>query len=155
MATYGLEWCKDANDDTFVPFPYPKEEFDLVEWMHCLATLDVCIVNHVIKFFDEENYDIISIQMVAIVEPLNKKKSHLTKENLHQEEILIKDFFNAKKVDGELSKNIESNMDDFNVPECEVEKVGWLLKGKEDIHLEIPCDNLKQRYCNSHKKTCK
>ena len=31
----------------------------------------------------------------------------------------------------------------------------WLLKGRKDIHLQIPCSGPKHKYCNSHKKIFK
>ena len=54
MVTNGLEWCRDVMDEAYVPIPYPEEKFEPVEWLHCLATLDVCMVNHGTKFCDVE-----------------------------------------------------------------------------------------------------
>ena len=46
-------WCKDILDQAYIPIPYPKKEFKLMEGMHCLATLDACILNHNIKLCNE------------------------------------------------------------------------------------------------------
>ena len=61
MVTDKSEWCRDLMDKAYVPIPYPEKKFEPVEWMHCLATLDVSTVNHEIKFYDKEDYDIIPI----------------------------------------------------------------------------------------------
>ena len=62
-----LEWCKEVMNDAFIPIPYPKEKFELVEWAHCLASIDVCTVNHSTKFCDEDGYDIVPIQMIGVI----------------------------------------------------------------------------------------
>ena len=49
MVTDGSEWYRDVMDEAYVPIPYPEEKFEPVEWMHCLATLDVSTVHHGIK----------------------------------------------------------------------------------------------------------
>ena len=38
-----------------------------LEWPHCLATIDVSTLNHGIKFYDEDGYDIIPIRMVQFL----------------------------------------------------------------------------------------
>ena len=63
-----IEWCKEVIINAYVPIPYPKEEFEVVEWMHCLTTLDICTMSHGIKLYDEEGYDIVPIQMIDIIE---------------------------------------------------------------------------------------
>ena len=45
----------------------------------------------------------------------------------------------------------ESRYDDI-VPEEELEKVRLLLKGREEILLDIPVDKPKRKFCKSHKK---
>ena len=69
--------------------------------MHCLIAIDVCTLNHGIKFCDEEGYNIIPM------------------------------------------------------PESELEKIRWLLKGREDLHLQVPCEAPKRKYCESHRRTRK
>ena len=66
-------------DNDYVPIPSPKEEFELFGWMHCLVTLDVCIVNHGIKFCDKEGYDIILVHMVNVLTIQNEE--HLALES--------------------------------------------------------------------------
>ena len=86
VVTDGSEWCKDVMDKAYVPIPYPEEKFEPVEWPHCLATLDVCTLNHGTKFCDEDGYDIIPIRMVAVIENGNVKALPIVKERFHQEE---------------------------------------------------------------------
>ena len=57
----GFEWCKNAMDGAYVPIPYLEKEFEPMQWMHFLANLDICTINHGIKFYDKEGYDIIPI----------------------------------------------------------------------------------------------
>ena len=123
MAMDSSEWCKDAMNNAYVPVPYPEEELEPMEWMHCLTTIDVCMINHGIKFCDEEGYDIIPIQMVATIKVVENDISHLTKERFHHKEVSIKDLFDAKNADGELSENEKLVKDDFDVQEFELEKI--------------------------------
>ena len=146
LPTNGLEWCKEAMNNTYVPVPYPKEKLELVEWMHCLTAIGICTINHGINFCNEEGYDIIPIQMVAIVKTNKNLSSHLTKERFHHKEVSIKDLSNAENADRELSENEKQVKDDFDVPKSELEKVPWLLKGREDIHLQIPHNGPKCEY---------
>lgn len=67
----GSERCKDVMDEAYIPIPFQEEELEPVEWNHVLATLDVCTLNHGIKFCDEDGYDIIPIKMVQV---LNKPR---------------------------------------------------------------------------------
>ena len=50
---------------------------------------------------------------------------------------------------------MELDEDNFIVPNTEIEKVQMLLKGQDNMELEIPCDKAKCRFCKSHKKFCK
>ena len=68
MLTDGSKWRKEVENDKFIPAPYPEEKFEPMEWSHCLASIDVCTLNHGTKFCDEEGYDIGPIQMIAIVD---------------------------------------------------------------------------------------
>ena len=45
---------------------------------------------------------------------------------------------------------IDSNDEDFNVSQYELEKVRMLLKGREEVEMEIPCATIKQKFCKSH-----
>ena len=51
-----------------------------------------------------------------------------------------------------MSENEKVLKDDFDVPKSELEKVWWLLKGREGIHLQIPHNGPKHKYCNSRRK---
>ena len=150
VVTDGSEWCKDVMDEAYVPIPYPEEKFEPVEWPHCLATLDVCTLNHGTKLCDEDGYDIIPIRMVAVIEHDNVKALPFVKERFHQEEVSIKDLSSADNADGE-----QSDDEDFIVPKAELEKVRMLLKGRNEIELEIPCDKSKRRFCKSHRSSRK
>ena len=46
-------------------------------------------------------------------------------------------------------------MEELIVPESEMEKVKLLLKGREGVEMEIPCDTEKRKFCQSHRKFCK
>ena len=50
MVNDGSEWCREVMDEAYVLIPYPEEKFEPVNWLHCLATLDVCTVNHGTNF---------------------------------------------------------------------------------------------------------
>ena len=113
------------------------------------------MLNHGIKFCDEEGYDIIPIRMVSIIGPEDHNISHVTKERFHHEEVSINDLSDAENADGELSEDDKQHKEDFNVPEFELEKVRWLLKGREDLHLQVPYEAPKRKYCESHRRTRK
>lgn len=67
VITDGSEWCKYVMDDAYVSIPFKEEKLGPVEWNHVLATLDVCTLNHGIKFCDKYGYDIIPIRMVQVL----------------------------------------------------------------------------------------
>ena len=67
MLTDGFEWRKEVENDKFIHVPYPEEKFEPFEWAHCLVAINVCTLNLGIKFFDAKGYDIVPIQMIAIV----------------------------------------------------------------------------------------
>ena len=50
MIMDGSDWRKEVENDAFVPVSYPEEKFNPVEWAHCLASIDVCSLNHGTKF---------------------------------------------------------------------------------------------------------
>lgn len=70
IVTDGSEWCKDVMDEAYVPIPFSEEKLEPLQWKHVLATLDVCTLNHGIKFCDEEGYDIVPICMVRVMDEL-------------------------------------------------------------------------------------
>ena len=61
---------------------------ELVEWMHCLITLDTNVVRLGPKFWDEEGYDIHLLNMISIVESVEKKTPI---SNLLVDEVSIED----------------------------------------------------------------
>ena len=93
--------------------------------------------------------------MVSIVGAKEHNISHLTKERFHHEEVSKNDLFDAENADGELSEDEKQDKDDFDVHEFELEKVQCLLKGREDIHVQVPCDAPKRKFCESHRRTRK
>ena len=135
MVTDGSEWCRDVMDEAYVPIPYPEEKFEPVEWMHCLATLDVSTVHHGIKFCDEEGFDIIPIRMVALVEEDAQQDLQQVTERFHQEEVLIEDITEAENADAENTESLDSDEEDFIVPKSELEKVRLVLKGREGVEV--------------------
>ena len=92
--------------------------------------------------------------MLAIVEDDWVESNPLEKERLHREEVSVEDLPLAKSADNELCGDDDDSNDDFIVPESELEKVRMLLKGKEGVQVEIPCDKPKRKFCKSHKKFC-
>ena len=152
MLTDGSKWRKEVENDNFIPAPYPEEKFEPVEWSHCLVAIDVCTLNHGTKFCDEEGYDIVPIQMVAIVNDDRVESKPLEKERFHREEVSVEDLPLVESADDELCSDDDDSDDDFIVPESELEKVRMLLKGREGVEVEIPCDKPKRKFCKSHKK---
>ena len=155
MLTDGSEWCKEVEIDQFIHVPYPEEKFEPVKWGHCLVAIDVCTLNHGKKFCDEEGYDIVPIQMVAIVNDDRVESNPMEKERFHWEEVLVEDLPLAKSANDELCGDDNDLDDDFIVLESELEKVRMLLKGREGVEVEIPCDVPKQKFCKSHRKFCR
>ena len=142
-------------NEAFIPIPYPEEKYEPVEWAHCLAAIDVCTLNHGTKFCDEEGNDIIPFRMVGVINNDSVEQEPLAKERFHHEEVSVEDLPLAESADDELGEYIESDEDDFIVPESELEKVRMLLKGREEVELEIPRDMSKRKFCKSHRKFCK
>ena len=54
-------------DEAYFPTPFPEHKMEPLEWPHCLATIDVSTLNHGIKFYDEDGYDIVPICMVQVL----------------------------------------------------------------------------------------
>ena len=50
-------------------------------------------MNHGLKFCDKEGYEIVSIQMVVVVEALERTIPHIIKECFDEEEVSIEDIF--------------------------------------------------------------
>ena len=86
MVTDGIEWCKEVMNKDFVAISYPKKNFEPIEWSHCLATIDVCTINHGIKFCDDEGYDIIPIQMVVVINDDRVDEKYLAKDKFYNKE---------------------------------------------------------------------
>ena len=66
--------------------PYPEEKFNLVEWAHCLGSIDVFSLNHGTKFCDEEGYDVVPIWMVQVVNSDLNEEVTQEREKFHHEE---------------------------------------------------------------------
>ena len=60
-------------------------------------------------------------------------------------------LFRSESVDDEFCGDDDDSDEDFIVPEFELEKVRMLLKGREEIEVEIPHDQPKRKFCESHK----
>ena len=61
------------TDEAYVPVPFLKHLIDPQEWIHALATLDVCAIPKPIRFCDSDGYDITPIMMMD--DRLQKKPS--------------------------------------------------------------------------------
>ena len=57
----------DASSLSYITKPFPKHEFEPHGWPDILATLDVCANVHAFRHFDDEGYDLISMNMVNFV----------------------------------------------------------------------------------------
>ena len=55
---------RDAPEDAYIPEPFPKDEFEPIEWR---GILDVCVneTTHIV-FCNEEGYDVIPICMIKV-----------------------------------------------------------------------------------------
>ena len=157
LRTDGTEWCRDVMSESYVPIPYAEEKFEPVEWLHCLATLDVSTVHHGTKFCDTDGYDVVPIRMVIILNDDQNQEQPLVHERHHQEEVSIEDLSVEDDADDEQCKDlgIGSGDDDFIVLESELEKVRMLLKGREDVHLQILNGKFRRKFCKGHQKFCK
>ena len=78
--------------------------------------------------------------MVAIVNDDRVESNPLEKERFHQEEVSVEDLPLAKSADDEFCGDNDDSDNDFIVPKSELEKVRMLLKGREGVEVEIPCD---------------
>ena len=155
IRTEGTEFSREVMDPTYVPIPYSEEKFESMEWPHCLATLDVSMLNYGTKFCDLEGYDIIPVQMVVVINANHDEEKPLAQERFHQEEVSIEDLsLEEENVDDDLYGEIEidSSEEDFIVPESDLEKVRMLLKGRGEVEMEIPRDTTKCKFCKSHRK---
>ena len=109
-----------------------------LEWPHCLAMIDMSCLNHGVKFYDEDGYDIVPIYMVQVmheIEPkIEKKKNH---DLSLADEVSIQGIFELDqetKNGYDLGDDLDlSEKEDFDVHELEIEKVRMLLKNQEDV----------------------
>ena len=144
-------------DEAYIPILFQEEELEPVEWNHVLATLDVCTLNHGIKFCDEDGYDIIPIRMVRVLDQEESVNQPASRERFHQDEVSIEDLSEGMNAiaDDELEEHDHSDTgsdDDFEVPESELEKVRMLLRGRQEVDLEIPMSTKPRKFCQSHRK---
>ena len=152
-----LSGARMSWTEPMFPSPFPEEKLEPVEWKHVLATLDVCTLRHGIKFCDEDGYDIVPIRMLKVIETHDDPTQAPTVEHLSLDEVFIEDITTSRAgtADDELEENdenISESNEDFEVPESELGKVRILLRGREEIHLEIPKAEPNRKFCHSHKK---
>ena len=72
---------EELND--YILESFPKHEFEPLGWNDTLATIDVCANIHATQHCDEEGYDIISINMVKVIqedEEMGIDSSHCDEE---------------------------------------------------------------------------
>ena len=55
------------TDEAYVPVPFPKHQIEPQEWIHALATLDVCAIPKPTRFCDSDGYDITPIMMMDVL----------------------------------------------------------------------------------------
>ena len=119
--------------------------------------MDVCSLNHGIKFCDEDGYDIIPIRMVRVLDQEESVNQPTTRERFHQDEVSIEDLSEGMNsiADDELEEQGNSDTesdDDFEVSESELEKVRMLPRGRQEVDLEIPMSTKPRKFCQSHRK---
>lgn len=132
-------------DESYIPTPFPEEKMEPVEWRHVLATLNVCTLNHRIKFCDEEGYDIMPILMIRTI-------NHHTLNEGSIEDLTLSCGDTAEdELEFPMAENFDSD-EDFDVPKSELEKVRMLLKGRDRVQLEIPKSKPSRKFCQSHRK---
>ena len=74
---------EELND--FIPESFLEHEFEPLGWNDTLATIDVCANIHATQHCDEEGYDIISINMVKVIQ----EDEEMGIDSSHCDEILI------------------------------------------------------------------
>lgn len=143
-----------------IPAPFDTTAFEPTEWPHCLATVDVSALSRPTKFCDPDGYDVIPIRMVHLVEPKldNPREFQKTQDVLFcNEEVSVKDVTSsryniANEGDEDCSWEVsDDDEEDFDVPESELEKIRVLLRGREEIELDVPNDKPKRKFCKSHR----
>ena len=56
------------NIKDYIPIPFPEDDIDPYEWIHTLATMDVCALPPQTQFCDEEGYEIVPVRVVTVVQ---------------------------------------------------------------------------------------
>lgn len=62
------------TDEVYVLVPFPKHLINPQEWIHALATLDVCAFPKQTRFCDPDGYDIIPILMMDFLKQKEPSK---------------------------------------------------------------------------------
>ena len=137
MQTDGSQWRREVEKEDYIPCPFPKELMEPINLMHCLITLDTTILRPGPKFCDEDRYDIHPLNMVSIVDSMEKKTSI---SNLLVDEVSIEDVpigqFNPNEGKSKLTYEF-SNEDDWEALEEELDQVRLLLKHQEAVNISI------------------
>ena len=79
MVINKFEWCRDVMDKICIYIHYHKWNFELVNWHHCLAILNVGMSNNRKKFYDENGYDMIPTFMIVVMNIHNAKSISIRK----------------------------------------------------------------------------
>ena len=85
MVTNAFKWYKEILSDSFILVPFPKEKLEIIEWFYCLATIDVCALNHGTKFCNKDGNDIIPFWMVEVINNDGEEVQPLAKEGFHHD----------------------------------------------------------------------
>ena len=67
------QWHREVEKGDYIPCTFPEELMEPVEWMHCLIILDTIVTRPGPKFYDENGYDIHPLNMISIVDSLEKE----------------------------------------------------------------------------------
>ena len=60
----GSDCYRDVMDEAYILVPCSEHIFEPEEYLHILATLDVCVLPHSTQFSDPDGYNIVPIRMV-------------------------------------------------------------------------------------------
>ena len=114
---------------------------------------------------DEDGYDVVPVLMIATTQKIEPLQEEFYKTN---DDLLLGDMVSIRDVsasdydttdDGKEGRLLDSSdgydLDDAIVSEEDLEKIRMLLRGREEIALEVPKVKPKCKFCKIHRKFCK
>lgn len=61
--------------EDYIAQPFPEDDIDPYEWIHTLATLDICTLQPQAQFCDEDGYEVLSVQVILVVHQADQATS--------------------------------------------------------------------------------